>query len=174
MKRLLTLVFLPILLALPLVAQDNAKAEIFGGFQYLREGNVDGYGDGASTFGWNTSATFNVNRHFGITADFSGNYRSETIVNNSLGQGGLFPVQIHVYTYTFGPVVSWNLGGKFKPFVHALFGEAQLKPDGCVIFSGSPDECGSGSYGGAAVMIGGGVDAYSKASRHFAYRVFSG
>jgi len=102
----------------------------------------------------------------GLTADFSGNYKSENVV--SLGLTG--HANVHIYTYTFGPVVSLNSGGKIKPFVHALFGAAHLRPSACVLFSGSPDECGSGAAQGFAMMFGGGVDL--KVSERIAYRLF--
>src|SRR5208282_6054832 len=56
----------------------------------------------------------------------------------------------------------------FRIFVHALFGAAHL-PTGCLIFSGSPDECGSGVATGFAMLIGGGVDA--KVTKHFNFRL---
>lgn len=155
-------------LAFPLVAQ-NSRVDVFGGFQYLRDGNVDGSNDGLSAFGWNGSAAFYFTRHLGAAADFSGSYRSGTITNASLGEGGRFPVQFHAYTYAFGPVLNLNPGGRIRPFVHALFGQAELKPDGCLIFSGSPDECGSGTYSGLTVLVGGGVDAAY--GGHWSYRI---
>jgi hypothetical protein len=153
MQRFLVLVVLPSLFALRLMAQDNPKVEVFGGYQYLHAGNVDGFGNGANTNGWNTAVTVNFNQHLGVAADFSGAYKTVNISNPLLGTA-----HVHVYTYTFGPVVSFNSGGKINPFVHALFGGAHLSPTACIIFSGSPDECGFGTYDGFAMMLGGGVD----------------
>jgi hypothetical protein len=169
MQRLLLLVVLSSLLALPLMAQDNSKIEVFGGYQFLRAGNVDGSDHGANASGWDTSATFNFTKHLGATADFSGSYKTTT-VPGPFGSVGSYTAAFHAYTYTFGPVVSLNSGGTYNPFVHALFGEAHLYPNGCVIFSGSPDECGSGTYGGFAIMFGGGLDV--RAGKSVALRVF--
>jgi hypothetical protein len=171
MRRFLRFVVLSSLLALPLMAQaqDNSRIEVFGGYQYLRAGNVDGMDNGANASGWDTSATFNFNQHFGVTADFSGSYKS-TNVPNPFGNSFTYPVHFHAYTYAFGPVVSLNSRGTYNPFVHALFGQAHLYPNGCVIFSGSPDECGSGTYSGFAMMLGGGLDA--KAGKSVWLRLF--
>lgn len=109
-----------LLFATAVQAQD--KAEVFGGYQYFRP---DG---GPNMNGWNGALTGNINKNFGITADFSGTY----------GSGLSF------YTYAFGPKVTANLP-VVKPFVHALFGAARL--------SG-----GGGSTTGFDTMVGGGFD----------------
>jgi hypothetical protein len=169
MRNLLLSITL-ILTVLPLAAQSS-RVEVFGGFQYLRDGDVDGLNDGLGAVGWNAAATYYFSKHFGATADFSGSYRSATLVLNQpyLGDGGRFPVQLRAYTYTFGPVYNLNRRGRLRPFVHALFGAGNLRPNGCVIFSGSPDECGSGSYGGLTVFLGGGLDI--AADRLSAFRI---
>ena len=66
------------------------KAEIFGGYQYTR---FDG---GVNANGWDTALTGNLNRWFGVAADFSGAYKSQN--------GASF----NNYTYTFGPVISYR------------------------------------------------------------------
>jgi hypothetical protein len=144
------------LLGLPVLAQDAPKRiEVFGGYQFLHAGNFDGAGDGsANTNGWDGSATFNFAKHLGVTADFSGNYK-QNFVNN----GNTYPAAFRIYTYTFGPQASFNVSQSLRIFAHTLFGGAHVRPTACVIFSGSPDECGSGNVSGFAIMIGGGVDA---------------
>jgi hypothetical protein len=117
------------------------KAEIFGGYQYTR---FDG---GANANGWNTTVTGNLNNWFGVAADFSGAYGSQTGVN------------FHNYTYTFGPVVSYRHNENFTPFVHFLVGGFH----GGASFSGA-----SGTTSGLAMMFGGGFDV--KASRRVAFR----
>lgn len=170
MLRCLVILIFTGLCALPLSGQENAKVLLFGGYQFLHDGNADGFDDSLSASGWNASATFQFTKHLGVAADFSGNYRSTTLHNGSLGEGGQFPIAFRAYTYTFGPVFSFGVAGRVRPFVHALFGAGHLRPDGCVIFSGSPDECGSGDYNGFTMMLGGGVDA--KAAGHITYRLF--
>ena len=99
MRRLMILALSLGLLCLPVVAQDFPKAEIFGGYQYNH------FEGGVNANGWNASLAGNVDRWFGIAADFSGAYKS--------GQ--------HLHTYMFGPVFSLR-SGKVTPFAHALFG----------------------------------------------------
>lgn len=132
-------VFLIALLALfPLIAmaQDTPKAEIFGGYQYTR---ITLGNSGFNFNGWNASATGNFNKYFGVAADFSGAYKSES------------GVSLKIHSYTFGPVVSLNREGTVNPFVHALFGGAHAN------FSATG--LGSASENGFAMMMGGGVDA---------------
>jgi len=102
--RRLTLVLVVLgLLSLPLMAQDNVKAEVFGGYMYEHLGGD--FGD-INANGWDASLTGNINKNFGITGDFSGAYKNSA----------------HIYTYGGGPVVAYDFGGKINPFVHAIFG----------------------------------------------------
>jgi len=52
MRNLLVWIVLPSFYALPLMAQDTFKLLVFGGYQYLYAGNLDGSNDGTSTNGW--------------------------------------------------------------------------------------------------------------------------
>lgn len=122
-------------------AGSAPKAEIFGGYQYTR---FDG---GLNANGWDTALTGNLNRWFGVAADFSGAYKS---------QNG---VSFDNYTYTFGPVISWRHNQAFTPFTHFLAGGVRSSSS----FSGL-----SASSNGFAMMFGGGVDI--NASRRFAFR----
>lgn len=155
------------LFVLPCLAQDSRRVEVFGGFQYMRVGSFDGEGNSASTYGWNGSAAFGLSRYIAVGADVSGNYRSENVMSQAINNQA-YPAQIHIYTYTFGPVIHLNPGGRINPFIHTMFGAAHVRPTACVIFSGSPDECGSGSASGFAAMIGGGIDLRS--SGQLSYR----
>jgi hypothetical protein len=137
------LVFLG-LLSLPMMAQD--KVEVFGGYQYTHFD--EDFGSINHANGWDGSVTYKFSKMIGVTGDVSGAYRS------------IGPVDAHLYTYTFGPVVSFN-AGRVKPFVHALAGGANLGAN-----AGGP----SVSANGFAAMAGGGVDL--KLDRHFALRLF--
>jgi Outer membrane protein beta-barrel domain len=117
------------------------KAEIFGGYQYTR---FDG---GVNANGWDTALTGNLNRWFGVAADFSGAYKS---------QNG---VSFNNYTYTFGPVISWRHNQAFTPFAHFLAGGVRSSAS----FSGL-----STSDNGFAMMFGGGADV--NVSRRIAVR----
>ncbi len=100
MRQLTVLAMLWGLLCLPGLAQGYPKSEIFGGYQFAHV-------EGVNANGWNLSLAGNLNRWFGVAADFSGAYKS--------GE--------HVHSYMFGPVISARTD-KVTPFGHALFGGA--------------------------------------------------
>jgi hypothetical protein len=145
MRALIKFALLTGLFSLAAFAQEGTgatpKAEIFGGYQYTR---FDG---GVNANGWNTAVAGNLNRWFGIAADFSGAYKS---------QNG---VSFNNYTYTFGPVVSYRHNETITPFAHFLAGGFHSSAS----FGGL-----SGSGSGFAMMFGGGVDV--KATRRVAVR----
>ena len=103
MRRYLQ-VFFALLLCVPCVAQQNEevkKVDLFAGYQYAHVyPNENGQG-------WNFAVTGNVNRVFGLTGDFSGNYEHGSAL----------------YTYMIGPTFSARTK-RVTPFVHALFGGA--------------------------------------------------
>jgi len=110
-------------LAIPVLAQQEyPKAELFGGYQYA---HLD---PSINANGWNAAVSGNVNRWFGVTADFSGAYKN----------GG------HMHTYMFGPTFTARTE-RVSPFVHALFGGANAGGHGL-------------SANAFAMAFGGGVD----------------
>lgn len=149
MKKFLVLAIFVSILSLPLMAQE--KVDIFGGYQYSHFGGIteDGSTSNGQGFnGWDGSAIFNFNKHLGVAADFGGGYATISGVTS------------HVYTYTGGPVLSLDAGGRINPFVHALFGGTRL--------SASADGVSEGRNG-FTTMFGGGVDV--KANRVIAVRL---
>jgi Outer membrane protein beta-barrel domain len=143
MRKFLLAALLLALLALPLMAQDSPKAEVFGGYQFQYLGgdfsSING-GSGIKGNGWDASLTGNINKHFGVTGDFSGAYKTISGVSG------------HLYTYGGGPVIAADFGGKINPFVHVVVG-------------GYTFDCGSGCLGGSSsstngfmMKFGGGVD----------------
>lgn len=130
MRKILMRLAVVWLMTLPVLAQESYKAEIFGGYQYSRI-------SGANFNGWTGAVTGNLNDWFGITADVSGAYKSES------------GASLHQYNFLFGPTVSYNQNEKVKPFAHALFGVSHA---------------GAGFFGlgltdnSFAMALGGGVD----------------
>ncbi len=163
MQKFFVLVVLLGLLALPLMAQDNPKFDVFGGYQFMHLSNVGGYnGLNANLNGWDASASAYFTKHIGVTGDFSGNYKSKTgMIDDVSGTA-----HTHVYSYAFGPVVSINPGGTLNPFAHALFGGAHASLSACA--TDDPSDCLSGSQNGFVMMYGGGADV--KMSKHMAVR----
>jgi hypothetical protein len=113
------------------------RAEVFGGYQYLRlNTGVPGV-DSINLNGWNASLSGFFNNYLGATADFGGAYGSPFSVNTKL------------HTFMFGPVVRLHNPTPLVPYAHVLFGGAH----------GSVDALGiGGSSTDFAWAAGGGVD----------------
>ncbi len=131
MRKLIGLLALFLLAALPALAQDNSKLDVFGGYSYMRV-NPGGGVSGLNTNGWEAQATGNLNHWLGVTADFDGHY------GDAFGIGG------HDYNFLFGPTLSYRTE-KLTPFGHVLFGASHA---GAAGFSDTA----------FAWAIGGGVD----------------
>jgi len=148
MRKLFAVLALAVVCALPMLAQNSDKAEIFGGYQYMRFNPGDGF-SGLNFNGWNASATFNVKSWIGATADFSGGYNSTAGVDSRLTN------------FLFGPTVSYRKNDHFTPFAHALFGFAHG--------SGTVNNFAGTSDNSFAMALGGGVDA--SITRHLSLRL---
>ncbi|MDP9268974.1 MAG: porin family protein [Acidobacteriota bacterium] len=119
MRKALLAIIAVFALSFLAMAQDTPKFEVFGGYQYLRF-NPGGGIDGINANGWEAALSGNVNRWFGLKADFSGAYQGDL-----LGSG----VSGSMHTYTFGPELSHRMA-KGRLFAHALFGGAHLSGGG--------------------------------------------
>lgn len=146
LRKTLFILILICCCSLMMVAQDHSKADIFAGYQWT---NVDfGSGIDRQNFnGWNGALTGYFNENFGITADFSGAYKSES------------GADVKIHSFMFGPTLRMP-GEKATPFVHALFGGARA--------SGSALDL-SASENALAYAFGGGVDV--NAGKKFAIRI---
>jgi opacity protein-like surface antigen len=151
MKRLLFLAGLMLFLPLIASAQEAPKAEVFGGYSYFR---ADGQGGPSENLnGWNGSVVGNLNKWFGVKADFSGNYGNTTFAGITSHDS--------IYTYTVGPQVSYRKSERVTPFVHALFGGAHFRSNALgTTFTDN----------GFAMYLGGGVDV--KLTKSLALRAF--
>lgn len=151
-------------------AQDYPRAEIFGGYSYA---SSDVTGPGRTNLnGWDGSATGNINRWFGIKADFSGLYGSKSVAN-ILGAPcppfcNAVDVRTHIHSFLFGPQVSLRTD-KFTPFAHALFGVGHTSVSIAVPVVGAPTPSFGLSDTNFAMALGGGVDYNFR--RRFAWRV---
>jgi len=121
-KHIIYTILLSGLLCTPAFGQ---RVEIYGGAQF--EHLQPSY----NAAGWNASLTGNFKHVLGITADFSGVYKSQRASSS-------------VYTYTVGPVLAARLP-VVQPFVHALFGGATASSGGV-------------SDNAFAMLLGGGLD----------------
>jgi opacity protein-like surface antigen len=151
-------------------AQDYPKAEIFGGYNYASS-DVTSPGR-TNLHGWNGAATANINRWFGVKADFSGLYGSKS-VGNILGAPcppfcNAVNVRTHIHTFLFGPQLSYRTD-KFTPFAHALFGVGRTSVSIAVPVAGLPGLNFGLSDTNFAMALGGGVDYNFR--RRLAWRV---
>lgn len=136
-----------LLLAFPFVAsaQDLPKAELFGGYSFIRF-------EGENLNGWNGSIAGNVNQYLAIVADATGVYKS---MSGSVS-GVSYTGKISMYDFLFGPRLSSHANKKYTPFAEALFGFAHAR--GSVTASGNQIINSSGSTNGFSVGLGGGLD----------------
>ncbi len=109
------------------------QAEVSGGFSFIRD-------SGLNLKGWNGSGAFNLNRWLGVAGDFGGHYT--TIIPGVLSE--------RIYTFTFGPRVSYRTDSRFTPFFHVLAGGIRV--------SGSAGTISIPSQSGFALIAGGGLD----------------
>lgn len=114
------------LIAILSFAQEFPKAELYGGYSYLRvQTNINetGYPSHINLNGWNSSIVFNINKNFGLMADFGGHYGSP-VMYEPTGE----KADINVHSFLFGPRFTQR-AEKMTVFAHALFGGARIKAD---------------------------------------------
>jgi hypothetical protein len=142
MRKTFCVVAVLALLAIPVFAQDNPKADVFGGYQYTRIN--PGHGITGENFnGWNAAVTGWANGWLGVTGDFSGAYKTVS------------GTKVRQYTFMFGPTIASHSNDKFVPFAHVLLGGAHCSTDAGPCFTGS----GNNAF---ALAFGGGLDLGSK------------
>jgi outer membrane protein OmpA-like peptidoglycan-associated protein len=143
---------------------ENAPAvELFGGYSYIRfndkrlldKENFDLHGGTGSIAG-------NVNRWFGLVADFAG-YKVTGLPSGTSGSAS---------TFLFGPKFS-HRGERWTPFAQFLFGFAHVKSDVTTpLLPGSGSDffsLGSFHQNAFATALGGGFDL--SLTKHVAWRV---
>jgi hypothetical protein len=154
-------------------SQVATRGTLFGGYSLLHSSNDLGstsiggsnFNLGGSLGGWEAQGTFNLTRHFGLTADFSGN--SKQLAGFS-ALGFSAGTQQHMYDFLFGPTVTGYFG-KSSVFGHALFGAAHSGLSAGIsvpILGGISAPLDSSNA--FAMAFGGGIDI--GLSRHFAIR----
>jgi opacity protein-like surface antigen len=172
-------ILLTAILSLPVFAMAQSeingpatRGTVFGGYSLLHTNNSLGSGLGNfgglgsnNLNGWEGQGTFNFTRHFGVTADFSGN--SHQLAGFS-ALGFSVGTQEHMYNMLFGPTVTGYFG-KSSVFGHALFGVAHSSLSAGAslpIIGGISQPISGGSA--FAMAFGGGVDI--GLTQHFAIR----
>lgn len=155
MRKLLILAVLA--LALPVVAraQDAPKAELYGGYSYLR---ADDDAGGVDLHGWNASFAANINKWFGLAADFSGHYGDVTLLPG-------LKADLSAHIFTVGPRFSYRGNERVTPFGHVLVGAA--RSDSSFLSRTGKVKSSDSTF---ALVIGGGLDV--NINKHAAFRLF--
>jgi len=110
MKKLLLVTGLVLLFCSSSFPQDAPMVEVFGGYAYNRILSAAS-GEPVHTNGWEASAGWNLNRWFGLKADFGGSYCCH---------------QQYLYSFLGGPQLSLRRE-KYTVFAHGLLGGAHAK-----------------------------------------------
>jgi Outer membrane protein beta-barrel domain/PDZ domain len=158
MLKLFSILAIVFCLSGPAFAQEAPRVEIFGGYSYL---NFDfstpsnGVLDRENFNGWEASATFNVNRWFGLEGDFSGHYKGDC-----LSVPGL---TCKDYSFMGGPRFAYRRG-RTTVFAHGLFGADH--GSGTLTISGVSASLSDTPF---ALAAGGGFDYV--ATQHISIRI---
>lgn len=126
--------------------ETRTKAEVYGGYQYVRFNP-----NGTNCHGGSGSVAGNLNNWFGVVGDFG--------ACKTTGQAA--GVSGRAINYLFGPRITYRSQSSVTPFVHALFGG--------VNFNNSVSGIGSTSSNALAMAFGGGADV--RVSEHVSLRV---
>lgn len=177
--RKLCVVVVVLLLSLCALAQDAPRAEIYGGYTYVRQGLASELGviglDKVNANGWTAGGAGFINDWFGIKGEISGVYARPSVdfsgvitpfETSAIITPTTLKLKLDTYTYTFGPTIAYRKSGAVQPFAHALFGAAHNKLSADV-----PDIIGGGAAATSnafAMQFGGGADF--KLGRSFAVR----
>jgi len=160
-----------IFISLPAPGQETPKGEVFGGYSYFR-------GDGGSHLhGWNASITANLNRWFGVTADFSGHYNSErssltVLIPRSEDFASRVDATTNIHNFLLGGTFSYRGHESLIPFARVLAGFSRNRENveyALATRNGIVASSYSNSDTAFAAAVGGGLDV--KLSKSFALRV---
>jgi len=139
MRKLFILVGLILMVAGSAAAQDYPKAEIFGGYQFIRF-NPGGGVTGSNCQGGAGSVAGNLNHWFGVVCDFG----ACKVTRQPSGTSA------HLVNYLFGPKLTYRSQGRLSPFAQVLFGGERIGV--------SASGFGSTSDSSFAMAFGGGAD----------------
>jgi hypothetical protein len=152
MQRLFFIVALTLVLPIIAQAQESPRAEILGGYSYLRldDNDIDDLDQDLN--GFNVSTNFTLFRKsFGLKADVSGHF-GDTLVS-------ILPrTDFRQYLFLFGPQFTLRKSERFTPFVHVMAGFAYTETKNDTLGLDLTDT-------GFAFAAGGGVDIKALSSR---------
>ena len=150
---------------------DTPRAELFLGYSYLRAVPTLAAGNRLVWLnGGSTSIAFNFNRYLGIVGDFGGfNDTRLLLTATGTNPSSVVPSSGTVFTYLFGPRLSYRKYDRITPFGQVLFGGVHASDvtfsTGCTGAGCTPLPAESTF----AMTAGGGLDI--KVHPHFAVRI---
>jgi opacity protein-like surface antigen len=147
MRRVFCATCLVLFLSLTTMAQDVPKAELFGGYSWA----------GGQFHGADLSITGNVNRWFGVMANYSVHHSTENDVISQEKQ--------RADAFLLGPRFAIRKRKRVTPFAYALFGATRLNVK---LTIGNENLYASDT--GFGLALGGGLDV--KVNDHLAIRAF--
>jgi opacity protein-like surface antigen len=161
MKKILLVLVAVALCAIPALAQDTPKAEFFAGYQYVRfSPNLTG-NPSVSMNGGGGSILYNVSPMFGLKAEFTGVTVGDATIYNTAGTA-LLKRSFNMFTYMFGPQITFRKSPKVAPFAHLLFGGAYANTYANIAATGASGTTaslsGEGSKNAFAMAFGAGID----------------
>jgi outer membrane protein OmpA-like peptidoglycan-associated protein len=117
--------------------RTTPKVELFLGYSYWRAVPQSTGNRIDAMHGGSTSLAYNLNSHVGLVFDFAG-FRDDSLRFNSPG-AGFSPSRVvdsegNVFTFLFGPRVSFRNHGRLTPFLQVLGGAArasEVSVNGC-------------------------------------------
>lgn len=153
-------------------AQNEKKPEFFGGYSFETvDSGITSTDLNTSTTldnrfktnGFNLAGTGYLTKRFGITADFSGSYKTRNdTFGTATGQS-----KLSLYNFTAGPQIRFSSHGKVTPFVQGLAGFARRNLSETFAATTTTFSDNKTSF---ALNLGGGLDY--KLSNRFAWRIF--
>jgi hypothetical protein len=147
------LILLTLVLASPVIAQDDPKVEVFGGYSYINiKPNFDS--QRTSLNGWESNIAFDFLSGLDLEAELSGHY------------GSINGMNVNMHTFLFGLRFD-RQGKKLKFFGHSLYGISRISGEREVL---TPMIGVPATTGFAFVPFGAGIDI--NVNKKIAYRVF--
>lgn len=148
MRKVLLLLVVAVTLSAISLGQEFPRAEVFGGYSYVRGdlGNSGTDGSKLNLNGWNGSVAINANKWLGFVADFGGQYGSPDfgIIDSTLIPEMPLSIDVHnldvsFHSYQFGPRISFR-SDRATVFAHGLFGATRAKIKGSMTVTIETDE----------------------------------
>lgn len=144
-------------------SDDSPRAEFFVGYSVMRTNYkveppnppmpvIVAFPGKQTLNGFNASATLYLSKRFGITGDFSGHFKTDSIADPL---GGSIKTKVRVFNVLGGPQYKFRNSSRVSPFVRALAGVAHTRAILSISSLNVSDKLSSTDF---ALAIGGGVD----------------